>query len=552
MKLKVFNFAIIFLLSIVLWVVGPQPLFAQQTLYPSHFVVGNPYSNFDLSPDGRKVVITDNSLRQTRVLIKSVDPNTADRFLDINDARPLAAQWATNERLIVPVMTVTDMKLPKGIYAVHDNKRDKYLRNIVTARMPAIDEDGSNPVMMFEKTSKALQLNINLAQLVSPLIKDPDHIIMSAFDKTLGVYKVNIQTGKAKRLSAGRSDTRAWHVNPDGIPNMRIDARDDFRKARVYARLDGTKRWKKIKTIEHQDIRGIIPLPAMDDPNAFYIAARPDGQDRTGIYHYYPDNGRFGDPVFTHPNYDLDSPVFSASGDYMGARYIENRKIYDSQNDVHTQAMARLRLELRDDISVDILDTSDDMSVWLISLSGPTEPGRVAIFNIKTAALTTIHIINSKLKPKDLTVPKPVNFTARDGTPLSGYLTRKNGVAASAPLIVMPHGGPESRDYWSYDLIAQYFVSQGYQIFQPNFRGSSGFGEAFVKAGHREWGGLMQDDITDGVQHLIATGQANQGNICIAGSSYGGYAALMGAVKTPALYNCAVAINAPSDFGRYD
>jgi dipeptidyl aminopeptidase/acylaminoacyl peptidase len=131
---------------------------------------------------------------------------------------------------------------------------------------------------------------------------------------------------------------------------------------------------------------------------------------------------------------------------------------------------------------------------------------------------------------------------------INAYVTHPaNKKHQSAPLIVLPHGGPEVRDIYGFDPMVQFLTSRGYRVFQPNFRGSAGYGKAFAQAGYGQWGGLMQDDITDGVNHLIKTGKAKHGNICIAGVSYGGYAALMGAVKTSELYQCAVSINGIAD-----
>jgi dipeptidyl aminopeptidase/acylaminoacyl peptidase len=115
------------------------------------------------------------------------------------------------------------------------------------------------------------------------------------------------------------------------------------------------------------------------------------------------------------------------------------------------------------------------------------------------------------------------------------------------PLIVMPHGGPETYDSVSFDYLAQFFASRGYLVLQPNFRGSDGFGDGHRKAGHGEWGGKMQDDITDGVNLLVKYKWADPNKVCIIGGSYGGYAALAGGAYTPDLYKCVAAIAPVAD-----
>ncbi|MEO1407882.1 MAG: alpha/beta fold hydrolase, partial [Pseudomonadota bacterium] len=122
--------------------------------------------------------------------------------------------------------------------------------------------------------------------------------------------------------------------------------------------------------------------------------------------------------------------------------------------------------------------------------------------------------------------------------------------ASNLKTIVMPHGGPETYDAIGFDWMAQYFANRGYLVFQPNFRGSAGYGTAFVLAGNGEWGGKMQDDITDGLKALVNEGLADPDNVCIVGASYGGYAALAGGAFTPDLYRCVVAIAPVTDLHR--
>jgi dipeptidyl aminopeptidase/acylaminoacyl peptidase len=143
---------------------------------------------------------------------------------------------------------------------------------------------------------------------------------------------------------------------------------------------------------------------------------------------------------------------------------------------------------------------------------------------------------------------KEISYKARDGTSITAYLTTPpGGSAAAVPLVVAPHGGPNQRDYFKFDWFVQFLASRGYAVLQPQFRGSIGFGDAFREAGYRQWGGLMQDDITDGVRAMIGEGVADPHRICIVGAYYGCYAALAGAAFTPDLYSCAVSINGIAD-----
>jgi dipeptidyl aminopeptidase/acylaminoacyl peptidase len=135
----------------------------------------------------------------------------------------------------------------------------------------------------------------------------------------------------------------------------------------------------------------------------------------------------------------------------------------------------------------------------------------------------------------------------RDGTAITSYLTRPIRGSGALPLVVMPHGGPEQRDAVEFDPLAQALAAQGWLVLQPNFRGSGGYGKAFAEAGHRQWARRMQDDVTDATTDLVARGIADPRRIAIYGASYGGYAALMGAIVTPDLYRAAVSVAGVSD-----
>jgi len=145
-----------------------------------------------------------------------------------------------------------------------------------------------------------------------------------------------------------------------------------------------------------------------------------------------------------------------------------------------------------------------------------------------------------------------ITYTARDGTSIPALLTLPpEAKGKGLPLVVLPHGGPESLDYYWFDWLAQFIATRGYAVLQPQFRGSTGHGDAFRRAGEHQWGLLIQDDITDGVKALIERGVADPHHICILGEGFGGYAALAGAAFTPELYVCAVSISGVSDLPEF-
>jgi dipeptidyl aminopeptidase/acylaminoacyl peptidase len=146
---------------------------------------------------------------------------------------------------------------------------------------------------------------------------------------------------------------------------------------------------------------------------------------------------------------------------------------------------------------------------------------------------------------------KMVGYAAADGLKMEGVLTLPPGRPAKAlPAVILPHGGPRYHDTVGFDWIAQAFASRGYAVFQPNFRGSTGYGDEFERAGNGEWGRKMQTDISDGLAELVRQGLVDPKRVCIVGASYGGYAALAGVTLQHGLYRCAVAIAGISDVYR--
>jgi dipeptidyl aminopeptidase/acylaminoacyl peptidase len=143
---------------------------------------------------------------------------------------------------------------------------------------------------------------------------------------------------------------------------------------------------------------------------------------------------------------------------------------------------------------------------------------------------------------------EPFSYTARDGLQVHGYVTFPPGVERSAlPAVLLVHGGPWVRDVWGYSDMTQWLANRGYVCVQVNYRGSTGYGKAFLNAGDREWAAAMHDDLLDGVAHVVEQGWVDPDRVAIFGGSYGGYAALVGAAFTPERFRCAVDIVGPSN-----
>jgi dipeptidyl aminopeptidase/acylaminoacyl peptidase len=186
--------------------------------------------------------------------------------------------------------------------------------------------------------------------------------------------------------------------------------------------------------------------------------------------------------------------------------------------------------------------------VWLVAFTNDAGPVPFFLYDRRRREGHFLFDHQPELSRYELAPMEPFSYQARDGLTIHGYATFPPGAGRSGlPMVLNVHGGPWARDTWGFDSEAQWLANRGYLSVQVNFRGSTGYGKAFVNAGDREWGRAMQNDLTDGVAYAIAQGWADRERVAIFGGSYGGYAALAGVTFTPDLYRCAVDIVGPSN-----
>jgi dipeptidyl aminopeptidase/acylaminoacyl peptidase len=187
-------------------------------------------------------------------------------------------------------------------------------------------------------------------------------------------------------------------------------------------------------------------------------------------------------------------------------------------------------------------------ATWLVGFTNDTGPIPYFLYDRATQTGRLLFEHQPALSRYELAPMEPFSYTARDGLAVHGYVTFPPGLGRTGlPAVLNVHGGPQARDVWGYDAEAQWLANRGYLCVQVNYRGSTGYGKAFVAAGDREWGGKMHDDLIDAVRHVAGQGWADPSRVAIYGGSYGGYAALVGAAFTPSVFRCAVDIVGPSN-----
>ncbi len=362
------------------------------------------------------------------------------------------------------------------------------------------------------------------------------------------LFKVNLKNGSTRRIEQGSEHTVDWVVDRDGNVIARIDYDPTAKERRVYSNKDG--KLAVTSRFEEQPGEGAVAsfIAGTDDPEVV-LTARYGSYDKRGLTPFNLATSTFGEPLFRHNTYDLNSVIFDRhQGRVTGVRYTDNiiRAWHIDEADRKLQKSLEKALP---GAAPMIVSKSTDGSRMIIKAAYTTQSSEYYVFDKTAKELSFAAAEYENLYGADIAQRSVYAYRSEDGLMIDGYLTKPNDAAdkQSLPLIVLPHGGPEGRDDQSFDWWSFFYAANGYAVYQPNFRGSSGYGYNFRQAGFGQWGRKMQDDITKGVEKLIADGVADPDRICIVGASYGGYAALAGATLTPNLYNCAISANGVSD-----
>jgi dipeptidyl aminopeptidase/acylaminoacyl peptidase len=350
------------------------------------------------------------------------------------------------------------------------------------------------------------------------------------------LYAIDPKNDRQVVVDRGSRFTRDWVVDESGEPVFRIDYTDKTDQYTLLSRLD--ERWEVV-------VSETIAIPEMsvyglNDDGDLIVRAKPDDTGHFGLYSLSTESGKLDEPVLVPDRLDVGGARLDPYTNRIIGSSIEGVPVwFDNELAEHQ----RLLDESFPGESAYIASWSDDRRLFIVLTESGDRAPAVYLYDANEPSVTQIGTIYAGLAGMQLPLRREYDYTARDGTTIPGYLTRPMNASGRTPLVVLPHGGPGSRDYGGFDWIAHFLATRGYTVLQPNFRGSAGFGSDWEEAGFGEWGiGVMQHDITDGVTALIDEELADPERVCIVGASYGGYAALAGAVFTPELYRCAVAI----------
>jgi len=480
------------------------------------------FVNIQISPDGKHLaaIVPEDKTRALVVLRRSDRKVTGvARFTDKRQVAQFA--WVSPQRL---VFTMSD-------------------RN---GRLESPQPRGELLFMDFDGSETAAYGGQARASALTNSLRDnDDYIITTDYlpsqrgeggDQVLS--KVNTKTGKSRLVASSPVRSSYFLVTADGEPRV-ASGQNNFEAGEVWYR-DGDNDWRKIFS---QKDSGREMRPWVMDSDGEHFFARVS--EKSGPSALYRVNGE-GKMVQVLRDASTDPTDYQMSldgKDLIAVTFGAGQPRREYLKPSHPDASLLSSLEKSFPGQwVQLVNASKDGKMVVFTVASDRNSGEFYVYDRNVRKATYLASQQQWLDPELMSAMKPVSFAARDGKLLHGWLTLPKGdEGKNLPLIVNPHGGPYGVfDAWEFNAELQLFASRGYAVLQPNFRGSGGYGVEFLESGYRQWGGLMQDDVTDATRWAIAQGIADPKRICIMGTSYGAYAALMGATKEPDLYQCAV------------
>ena len=480
-----------------------------------------------LSSDAHWIAWMEETERKPHIVIFDLNARRIARIAALPERTALRSlQWSDGETLLATLSAALEVQVTHQVHA--------YSLTI------ALTPTGEGALMLPLSNAHTLGAYAAMStRMIRARTTKPHTVIMSSGEDLLEVDTVS---GKSKTIKIGNQHTVDWAVDRDGKPVAQEDW--DWRTSayHVYA-LNGDF----VKTILSKDdssppaLAGLLP----DDSGLVLLASNGHAHQAAWTL---PLDGSPQKLLTEDPDADLTAAFADAYTGAIIGFYASGTKTNVQWLDPVAQRRQDVLQRSFPNRQVDVYGWTIDGDKALARVQSPSSPPVYYLIDFKSHRADIAAEEYPALADVKLGEFKEIKYTARDGTDIPAYLTLPpESVSGVHPLVVLPHGEPNGRDYPSFNWIVQFLASRGYAVLQPQFRGSSGFGDAFERAGYRQWGGLMQDDVTDGVRAMIDQQIADPKRVCILGFAYGGYAALAGAAFTPDLYRCAISVNGVSD-----
>ena len=501
------------------------PLIDRQTFF------GDPqYSSAQISPNGEQVAFLKPYRGKMNVWVK-------DRGAPFDAAEPVTAD--------------TTRPVP-GYFWTQDSERILYVQDKggnENFHIYAVDPDADEETALGVPPAEDLTPYEDVrAQIIAVPEATPGEILVGLNDrnpKYHDVYRLDLQTGDRTLVYENNSRIAGWETDLEGT--LRLATRQTSEGGTEILRVDEDT-LRTVYTCSFEET--CSPVRFHEDGERVYMTTNKGADVDLQRLVLFDPQTQETEVVASDPEGEVDfgGAIFSdATDELLATVYVGDRKRVYPKDEAFEADYQFLKSELDGEISFG--SSTKNERYRIVTASSDVDPGSTYLFDREAQSLTRLYESRPELPTQHLAEMQVVRYEARDGRTIPAYLTLPTGVAhEDLPVVVYPHGGPWSRDTWGYDGYAQFFANRGYAVLQPNFRGSTGYGQDFLNAGNEEWGtGAMQHDITDGVQYLIDQGIAAPDRVGIFGGSYGGYATLAGLTFTPDVYAAGASYVGPSN-----
>jgi len=476
-------------------------------------------AKLQLSPDGKTLIYLQPWENRMNLYIQKVGETQSKRLTSSKVESIQGVYWITNN--IIVYSQDTGGTENTHIHAIHaDGSGDIDLTPYVNVKAGLLD------VLPAEKES-------DLELLLTMNKRDP---------KVSDVYRVKLSNGDTNMQVQNPGNVDYWVT--DNWGRVRAARAVDGDKTSLLYREDESKTFSSIATFDTNDT--FIPIMFTFN-NAQLYAVSNVGRDKEALVEYDPVSKKETNVIYANDEVDINDIVVSYKQQSILAVSYETDEVHVHYLDNQFEALSK-RIESKLQTPHWALIGSPDKDNLLVVKYSDKSYGSYYIYDRKSDKMDKLADMQPLFDETKMADMQPISFKSRDGLTIHSYLTLPKGVPANKlPVVVNPHGGPWARDSWGYNMEVQLLAAQGYAVLQLNYRGSSGYGKAFLHAGDKQWGQAMQNDITDGVNWLIKRGTADPERIAIYGASYGGYATLAGMTFTPDLYAAGVDYVGPSN-----
>jgi dipeptidyl aminopeptidase/acylaminoacyl peptidase len=354
----------------------------------------------------------------------------------------------------------------------------------------------------------------------------------------------------ASLVQEARPGVWDWYADDVGV--VRLGLERSSRSLRVWYRREAQGKLTSIAKIKEDDLEEKLwdvarVVSGSDD--GYIVSPGPDG--RAALRHFNYATRAVGEVIYANPEWDVTDVDIDENNRPIAAYYTDETDRV-AWLDPKMQVTQRRLEEALPEQQVWVTSRSQDDKRMLVYAGGADDPGALYLYDASQRKLDVFSEIRSGLSAQELALPRAVAYPARDGTQIRAYLTLPRGREAKGlPLIILPHGGPYGvRDKLDYSDEVQFLANRGYAVLQPNYRGSAGYGTKFAELGEGQIGRTMQDDLDDGMDWLVSQGTVDRARVCVAGASYGGYAALWAVIRNPERYRCGASFAGVTDWKR--